>query len=168
MQNNENHCKPTTHFIYSKALGEKIPVSDQEYKDFYKEVTRIRKKEQYHGRCFCPKKYIWSCDGDCDICEYHRTDTLSLDAENTEDGANLYDMVETASMENIVEDRMLLEQLIKKFRQLDPDADRIIEMWADDFKASDTKIAEALGRPQRTFSDQMKRYRDEFRKIRGY
>lgn len=46
------------HFIYSKALEEKIPVSEQEYKDFYKEVTRIRKREQYHGRCFCPKKYI--------------------------------------------------------------------------------------------------------------
>lgn len=54
------------HFIYSKALGEKIPISEQEYKDFYKEVGRIRKKEQYHGRCLCPKKYIWSCDGDCD------------------------------------------------------------------------------------------------------
>ena len=29
-------------------------------------------------------------------------------------------------------------------------------------------IAKALGRPQRTFADQMKRYRTELRKIRGY
>ena len=118
-----------TRFIYSKSLGEKIPVSEEEFKDFYKEAGRIRKKEQYHGRCFCPKKYIWSCDGDCDICEYHSTDTLSLDAENTEDGASLSDMVATASTENIIEDRMLLEQLFQRFRELDPDADRIIEMW---------------------------------------
>lgn len=163
MSNTENN-----RFIYSKTLGEKIPVSEQEYKDFYKEVTRIRKREQYHGRCFCPKQFIWSCDGDCDSCEYHRNDTLSLDAENTEGGASLYDMVETASMENVIEDRMLLDQLFQRLRELDPDADRIIEMWMDDDKVSDRKIAEALGRPQRTFSDQMQRYRAEFRKIRGY
>ena len=29
-------------------------------------------------------------------------------------------------------------------------------------------IAKALGRPQRTFADQMKRYRTELRKIRGF
>lgn len=100
--------------------------------------------------------------------EYHRNDTLSLDVENTEGGASLYGMVEAASMENLIEDRMLLEQLIKRFRELDPDADRILGMWRDNDKISDRKIAEALGRPQRTFADQMKRYRDEFRKIRGY
>ena len=71
-------------------------------------------------------------------------------------------------MENVIEDRMLLNQLFQRLRELDPDADRIIEMWMDDDKVSDRKIAEALGRPQRTFSDQMKRYRAEFRKIRGY
>ena len=29
-------------------------------------------------------------------------------------------------------------------------------------------IAEALGRPQRTFADQMRRYRTELRRIRGF
>lgn len=163
MSKNDN-----TRFIYSKALGEKIPVTEEEFQDFYKEVTRIRKRAQYLGRCFCPKQFIWSCDGDCDCCEYHRNDTLSLDAANTEGGASLYDMIEATSMENIVEDRMLLEQLIQRFRELDPDADLILGMWADNDKISDRKIAEALGRPQRTFSDQMQRYRAEFRKIRGY
>lgn len=157
-----------TRFIYTKSLGEKIPVSEEEFKDFYKEAGRIRKKEQYHGRCFCPKKYIWSCDGDCDICEYHSTDTLSLDAENTEDGASLSDMVATASLKNIIEDRMLLEQLFQRLRELDPDADRIIEMWMNNDKISDRKIAEALGRPQRTFADQLKKIRAELRKVRGY
>ena len=33
---------------------------------------------------------------------------------------------------------------------------------------SDRKIAEQLGRKQRTFADQMKKYRTEFRKMRGY
>lgn len=152
-------------FIYLKSSKTKIPVSEEEYQAFYRDVTRIRKREQYHGRCVCPKKYIWSCDGDCDICEYHRSDMLSLDAENTKDGASFYDMVTSDSVENVVEDKILLHELFEKLRELDPDADRIIEMWEDDYKISDRKIAEALGRPQRTFSDQLKRYRRELRKI---
>ena len=50
----------------------------------------------------------------------------------------------------------------------DPDADRIIQMRLDNPKISDRKIAEALGRPQRTFADQMKKYRTELRRVRGY
>ena len=159
-----------TRFIYLHSLNEKIPVSEDEYQKFSKEATRIRKYEQYHHRCFCPKQFNWKCDGDCDICEYHSTGVLSLDAGNCEDGSSLYDsdLIATSCMENVIEDRMLLNQLFQRLRELDPDADRIIEMWMDDDKVSDRKIAEALGRPQRTFSDQMKRYRAEFRKIRGY
>ena len=51
-------------------------------------------------------------------------------------------------------------------QQLRQDADRIIEMLGNDM--SDRAIAEQLGRKQRTFADQMKRYRTELRKIRGY
>ena len=53
-----------------------------------------------------------------------------------------------------------------KFRELDPDADRIIEMLGNEL--SDRKIAEQLGRKQRTFADQMKKIRTELRKVRGY
>ena len=70
------------------------------------------------------------------------------------------------SMEDVLSDAMLLEQLIARFRELDPDADRIIELLMDEL--SDRKIAEKLGRKQRTFADQMKKIRTELRKIRGY
>ena len=59
----------------------------------------------------------------------------------------------------------MLKHLIARFRELDPDADRIIQMRLDNPKISDRKIAEALGRPQRTFADQMKRYYTELHKI---
>lgn len=117
----------------------------------------------------CPYRYIWKCDGDCIDCEYHRAgDTLSLDVP-TEDGSNdLYNTVsDTApTMEDVIADRILLEQLFAKLRELDPDADLIIELLGNGL--SDRKIAEALGRKQRTFADQMKKYRTELRKIRGY
>ena len=44
----------------------------------------------------------------------------------------------------------------------------ILALWQENDKLSDRAIAKALGRPQRTFADQMKRYRTELRKIRGY
>lgn len=74
---------------------------------------------------------------------------------------------ENASMEQIYEDRILLEQLFQRLRELDPDADRIIAMWMANDKISDRAIAEALGRKQRTFADQMKRIRTELHKIYG-
>jgi hypothetical protein len=71
-------------------------------------------------------------------------------------------------MEDIYADRALLEQLFQRLRELDPDADRIIELWKENDKISDRSIAEALGRKPRTFADQMKRIRTELRKVRGY
>lgn len=70
------------------------------------------------------------------------------------------------TMEDVISDAILLEQLIAKFRELDPDADRIIEMLGNEI--SDRKIAERLGRKQRTFADQMKKIRTELRKVHGY
>ncbi|MCD8154868.1 MAG: sigma-70 family RNA polymerase sigma factor [Clostridiales bacterium] len=159
-----------TRFIFLRSFGGKFFVTEEVYEEETKKISRIRTYEYDHGRCSCPKRLHWKCDADCDICEFHSTGTLSLDAGNSEDGVTLYnsDPKTTLSVEKLVEDRMLLEKLIKRFRELDPDADRILQMWIDDNKTSDRKIARALGRPQRTFADQMKRIRDEFRKIRGY
>ena len=58
--------------------------------------------------------------------------------------------------------------LIKRLRELDPDADAILALWQEDYTMSDRAIAKALGRPQRTFADQTKRIRTELRKVRGY
>lgn len=146
-----------------------VEITEAQYRALYHEIWATRKREQYHHRCMCPMKYIWKCDGNCDLCEYHATgDILSLDASTDDDNANMYDVVpNTAStMEDVIADAILLEQLIARFRELDPEADRIIELLEDEL--SDRKIAEQLGRKQRTFSDQMKKIRTELCKVRSY
>lgn len=158
--------KQSQRFIYVRSTREKIPVSEEMAKSYYRETGRIRKREQYYGRCMCPKKYIWSCDGDCISCRYHAAgNIISLDADNCGDGSNLYNSqsIATVNMEDIIIDRILLETFIERLRELDPDADRIIEMLSEDM--SDRAIAKQLGRKQRTFADQMKRYRAELRKL---
>ena len=168
MQNNDNQ---KTYFIYVRSTGEKVPVTKEQHNSFYKEADRIRHKEQDHGRCMCPYRFIWKCDGDCIGCEYHAGgDITSLDQPLSDGNGTLCDYMpnRSKSMEEIISDRMLLEQLFARLRELDPDADIIIQCWLDDYKISDRAIAEKLGRPQRTFADQMKKIRTELRKVRGH
>ena len=168
MQNNDNQ---KTYFIYVRSTGEKVPVTKEQHNSFYKEADRIRHKEQDHDRCMCPYRFIWRCDGDCLDCEYHATgDITSLDQPLSDGNGTLCDYLpdRSKSMEEIISDRMLLEQLFARLRELDPDADIIIQCWLDDCKISDRAIAEKLGRKQRTFADQMKKIRAELLKIRGY
>ena len=96
----------------------------------------------------CTRKYLWKCDGNCDLCEYYAAgDMLSLDVLTEDGNANLYDTIPDTSltMEEVISDAMLLKQLIARFRELNSDADRIIELLGDEL--SDRKIAEQLGRP---------------------
>ena len=159
-------------FIYIRTTGEKVPVTKEVRDAYYGEAARVRMQEQANGHCLCPQSEAWACDGDCLICEYQNfEDLISLDILVGEDGEDtLLDMVPSRapSIESVVADHDLLDHLFARLRELDPDADTIIAMWQDDYKVSDRAIAKALGRPQRAFADQMKRYRTELRRIRDF
>lgn len=71
-------------------------------------------------------------------------------------------------MEDVVADRDLLNRLIVRLHEIDPDADQILALWQENDHISDRAMAEALGYKQRTFADKMKRIRTELRKVRGY
>ena len=143
-----------------------VEISEAQYRALYPEIWATQKREQYHHRCRCPKKYIWKCDANCDLCEYSAAgDRLSLDVTTEDGNANMYDAIpdREPTMEDVISDAILLKELIERFRELDPDADLIIEMFKEEL--SDRKIAERLGRKQRTFADQMKRIRKELHKL---
>ena len=150
-------------FIYIRTTGEKIPVSREVRDACYGEAARIRMREQADGHCLCPQSEVWVCDGDCLICEHRRFgDLISLDVPVSEDGEDtLLNVVpsDAPSIESVIADRDLLDRLFARLRELDPDADTMIAIRA---------IAKALGRPQRAFADQMKRYRTELRRIRDF
>lgn len=170
MKNTENQSK--AYRIYLKATKEWVEVPEEFYREQTSYYDTFRKKKQYHGQCACTKSKFWLCDGDCFNCEFRRAgDMLSLDYENeNEDGdtcSPLNSVPDPAPlMADVVADKLLLEQLIQRLRELDPEADLILQMLGEE--KSDRSIAEELGRPQRTFSRQMQRYRNELRKVRGY
>ena len=146
-----------------------VPITGSEVQP--KEGFHYAKQWQSEDSLYLRSQHIWRCDGDCLDCEYHVAgDITSLDQPLSDGNGTLGDYMHdrSKSMEEIISDRMLLEQLFARLRELDPDADTIIQCWLDDYKISDRAIAEKLGRKQRTFADQMKKIRTELRKIRGY
>ena len=66
--------------IYDKQTKTWFEVTPEHYAEFDQWRTNKRKREQYHGRCMCPRNKWWLCDGMCDDCEFHAPgDVLSLD-----------------------------------------------------------------------------------------
>lgn len=164
-----NQSKPNT--LYDKPTRMWFDVPADVYESYIRECNTYRKKKQDHCLCSCPRDKWWLCDMFCEDCEYRRAgDLLSLDAPEGDGSVTMLDQQEVlgSRMEDVIADRDLLARLIKRLRELDPDADAILALWQENDKFSDRAIAKALGRPQRTFADQMKRYRTELRKIRGY
>ena len=157
--------------IYDKTLKTWIDVPADYYLEYDRERTAFRKRMQDHGRCCCPRSKWWLCDTFCDKCVFRRVgDLISIDATEGDDDVYMLDHLEAASprMEDVIADRDLLARMVKRLRELDPEADAILALWQEDSTMSDRAVARALGRPQHTFADQMKRIRTELRKVRGY
>lgn len=155
--------------IYNKESSTWVEVSPDEFKKYNRWCTALRKREQYWKRCSCKRNKWWLCDGNCLDCEFCIKKEASLDKPLPNGKGTLSDYISdnTPTPEEIVSDRDLLNCLIKRLREIDPEADRIIQIWIDHPESiSDRKVAELLGRKQRTFADEMKKFRDEFKQYR--
>lgn len=155
MKNSDNHSKR----IYDKGTRTWYEVPEDQYQEYNRNRTSLRKRMQYHHECTCPRSKFWLCDGMCDDCEFHISRTISLDEPIPDGEGTLGDYIpdKAPTPEEISSDRDLLNRLIARLRELDLDADKIIELWSENPNLSDRKIAEAIGRPQKTFSDRMKK-----------
>ena len=81
MKNTDNQ-----HYIYLRSTRERIPCTEQEFRDYYRDIDAFRKKQQRHGRCVCPATKRLDCDMDCVTCPFSRAgDSLSLDYATAND-----------------------------------------------------------------------------------
>lgn len=136
MSNNENQSKKYYYPLRDAENPKKvslIEITEEQYRALYPEIWATQSRERNHGRCVCPKKYNWKCDANCDLCEYRAMgDKVYLDEPAPDGNTDWYNAIpDTESVvDEIVDDRILLAKLIEKFRELDPDADLIIEsVW---------------------------------------
>ena len=158
--------------IFIKSEGKCYDVPPEFYKNYDRYCNTTRKRMQYQGRCWCPRKKWWLCDSHCPDCEFYISSTKSLDEPIVSDDssctATRLDVTEdkNAVVEKIVADRNLLQYLFTKLQELDPEAEKLINIWREHPEGiSDRKVAKLLGRPQRTFAYEMKRFRDKYRHL---
>lgn len=161
MKNNENNVKR----IYDKQTKTWFEVSPEQYEEFDRWRTNLRKREQYHHRCMCPRSKWWLCDGMCQDCEFHAPgDTLSLDMlVSNEDGdeVTLLDtLVDTApTIESVICDKAELDQLFERLNELMPEAVQIGKLRQDGL--SDEAIAEIIGIKRTTFLSRLKKAKEQ-------
>ena len=161
MQNKDNQSKR----IYLKTTREWVEVSEEYYRDHTRYHDALRKRQQSHGQCVCPKNKFWLCDGDCLTCEFRRAgDMLSLDytVEN-EDGdacSPLDNLADSApSIEEIICDKAELDQLFARLNELAPEAMQIGKLRQEGL--SDEAIAEIIGIKRTTFLSRLKKAKEQ-------
>lgn len=131
-----------------------VPVSEDFHQTIGTEISRIRKREQRAGRCFCPKRLLWTCDAACDVCPYHNEGgDLSLDEEVSEEGGvTLGDFIPGTSpdTDTLLMDAELLCALCNEVDRLDPDGQEICR--AVSAGLSDRSAAKETGMPRNTYT----------------
>ena len=152
MTNKENQGKK----IYDKASKKWYVVSNEFYKAYDRMCNTTRKRMQYRKHCL-----------DCD---FYIAPSVALDEpiilDDRSSDSTLGDYVSdpNALTEKIAADRDLLLFLFARLKEIDPDAEKIIQIWKNHPAGiSNRKIANMLGRSQRTFADEMKRFREKYR-----
>jgi DNA-directed RNA polymerase specialized sigma24 family protein len=161
MQNKDNQSKR----VYLKSTRRWVEVSEEYYRDHTRYHDALRKRQQSHGQCVCPKNKFWLCDGDCLTCEFRRAgDMLSLDytVEN-EDGdacSPLDNLADPApSIEEIICDKAELDQLFARLNELMPEAVEIGRLRQDGL--SDEAISEMIGIKRTTFLSRLKKAKEQ-------
>lgn len=161
MKSNENNVKR----IFDKQPKQWFEVTPEQYEEFDRWRTNLRKREQYHKRCMCPRNKWWLCDGMCDDCEFHAAgDVLSLDktvSNDDGDETRLLDSIpsSTSNLNDIILDQILMQQLLKRLDELMPEAREIGRLRQMNIKDED--IADAIGIKRTTFRSRIEKARDQ-------
>jgi len=144
-----------------------IPVTEEVYKEYYRPIWRTHYHASKNGQCGCSD---WrKCTGDCGLCCYRSAgNTLSLDTEyEGEEGSklNLLDTIEdlAANIEEIVADKLLLEELFRVLDDLDPESRRICELMRQG--KTEREIASEFGVRQSTLNYRKNKLVDKLREL---
>lgn len=137
-------------YIYIRSTRQQIPVSEQVFQDYYRDINAYRRRMQEHKCCNCPSKCRLMCDMDCYTCPYHcGSEFLSLDAPLSSGGdgdpISLGEAIpdSTPSVDDIVADELLLADLYTNLQKLAPEMRRILELSMDG--KSEREIATITG-----------------------
>jgi len=147
---------------YLKADRQKIPVSKEVYHAVKDPVRAEDKRRRREWRCRNGNGV--RCMKDCMECTYYRMggeptgNTLSLDRLHED---NEYEAADSVSVEDIVMETIILEELFKALDELDPRSRRICELIMAG--NTDREMAAEFGITQSTFNYQKHKMLEQLR-----
>lgn len=140
-----------------------MEVSEEVYFALGRPIWRRQKKMQAQGKCgLSDLKWLWKCDGDCELCEFQRNGrTLPLDRERTDASGDTYregDRMPSPDPgpESIAVDRITLHKLLERLGELCPDAISAGGVMVDQ-DISQRKALEQLGLNRTTYRSQFEK-----------
>lgn len=148
-------------YIYLRSTKERVPVTEQEFKDYYRDINSFRKRQERHGKCVCPSYKRLDCDMDCETCPFRRAgDSLSLNYTVTDDEGNekpwLDDLADDKALfEDIISDEVELNRLFSRITEIMPQAIEIGILRQSGL--TERNIEQQIGVPRKTTSDRIKR-----------
>lgn len=151
------------YYIYIRSTKERIPVTKQEFDDYYRDINAYRKSQMNHKLCVCPQSQWLACDMDCHTCPYRRgQEQLSLDKTKyiDYDGPRFWieDIPDDSiSMEKVYAEITELRQLLARVEELMPEAILIGMLRLDGL--SERKIAIKTGIPRKTYKERIEKLR---------
>lgn len=150
-----------SYFIRTRHMEEALTVSEEEFKDYFRQIDTYRKKQQRHGKCVCPEKERQLCDMDCSLCPHYRPKREEeLDApaytEGDEDITFCDLMTEAVpDLSDAVTDRLAFQAVLKRLKELMPEALEFGELRMAGL--SRTEIYEVIGLKRTTCDYQLKK-----------
>lgn len=94
---------PIKYMIYYKPLDIWYEVSSEAYYEHFKKVWSKRAMARRLNECYCPKAFLYKCDGNCIDCEYYHSDNISIYSYCENSDIQIVETIEDES-ENIEED----------------------------------------------------------------
>ncbi len=158
MSSNNNH-------IFDKQTRTWFDVTPEQFQEFDRWRTRLRKRNQAHGDCVCPRGKWWLCDGICPDCEFHASgSTISLDApivNNAGDDVSLREILmdPNSLFDSILCDKAEMDMLFARLDELMPEAKKIGLLRLQGM--TDEAIARTIGIKRTTFLSRLKKVRGQ-------
>jgi RNA polymerase sigma factor (sigma-70 family) len=160
MAKSDNHKQPREFYIFDPTTGGKIPVTEEQFREYYRPINRIHAFAKRHHQCAC--HHWWLCCGDCTVCDWAR------DPEQDALARLYYDLEAMDSDRRLSYDPEAALQR-KEFRRkaeaflelLTGELRRIYDLY-DEGKTQD-EIANVMGVSQDTIHRRLKKIKEDFK-----
>lgn len=148
------------YYIYLRSTKERIPCTEEEFRNYYHDIDLFRQRKQYYKQCVCPQRKWLDCDMDCLTCPFHRNDDFSLYKpveSKEEDYVPLEESISDDSplISDIIANKLQLGQLFRRLQEVMPEAIEIGKLRLQGL--NDTDIAARIGTSRTTLNYRLKK-----------